>query len=79
METTKTSNIKIHVNPERTYSGQFIGWEYYKLDVLQKTFPFVDNLADLDPDGFDLGDAANNVDMIRHRVLPYRRRGHLVL
>lgn len=78
METTKTGNIKIHINPERKYTGQFVGWKYYKLDDLKKAFPFVSDFSALDPYDFDLGDGANNVAMIMHHVMPYRRQGYVV-
>ena len=78
MKITKTGNIKIHINPERKYQGQFVGWKYYKLAAIKTAFPFIDNIQDLEPDDFDLGAGANNADMIMHHIEPYKRVGYVV-
>ena len=78
MERTKNGNIKIEINPERKYQGQFVGYEHYRLADVSRAFPAVDNFSDLDEDDYDLGDGSNNREMIQHHVMPYRRVGHIV-
>jgi len=78
MEITRNGNVKIEINPERKYQGQFVGYKYYKLTDLQKVFPNVADFGELNPGGFDLGAGANNTDMICHHIQPYRRNGYIV-
>ena len=77
MEITKTGNIKIEVNPERKYAGQFVGYEFYHIMDVAKQFPSVKDFDSLPDDGFDLGDGATNLEMIRHHVQPFRRNGYI--
>ena len=76
MQTTKSGNIKIEINPDRKYDGQFIGHEYYNIDDVKRAFPFISDFSELTRKGFDLGDGANNEEMIRHHVIPFRRSGY---
>ena len=78
METTKNGNIKIEVNPDRKYQGQFVGWRYYNLNTLKSVFKNVSDFSELDPWNFDLGDGANNAEMIMHHVVPFRNCGYIV-
>ena len=78
METTKNGNIKIEINPERKYQGQFIGHRYYKLADVKRAFLFVDDFEAINPHDFDLGEGANNADMIDHHVQSYRNIGYIV-
>ena len=78
MEITKLGNIKININPDRHYQGQFVGQEYYRLADVQRAFPFISDFEEIDEDGFDLGDAADNTEMIRHHCNHYRRIGYIV-
>lgn len=78
MKTTKNGNIKIEVNPERKYQGQFVGYTYYKLEDVRRAFSFMSGFASINEDGFDLGLGANNADMIMYHVQPYRSCGYIV-
>lgn len=77
METTRRGNIKIEVNPERKYRGQFVGYEYYRLADCQGAFPSVGNFPALSCDGNNLSDLVNNEEMIQHHIQPYRRIGYI--
>ena len=74
---TKSGNIKIHINPERKYDGQFIGYRYYDIDDVKRAFPRISDFGGLDVDGLDIGDGATNEQMIEHHVMPFRSVGHI--
>ena len=78
METTRAGNIKIKINPDRHYQGQFVGYEYYSISDINRAFPGVD-VASFDLDSYDdLGLGNSNADMIRHHCSPFRRVGYIV-
>lgn len=78
MKLTETGNIKIAVNTERKYQGQFVGHEYYRKSALDLIFGPTD-WATINPCGYDdLGISNRNDDMIRHHCSPFRRIGIFV-
>ena len=77
LNTTKKGNVKISINPERKYQGQFVGDKFFSLAVLKRVFPAVKNFAELDKDGFDLGDTADNEAMVLYHCTPFRRVGYV--
>jgi len=77
MKITKGGNVRIEINPERKYQGQFVGYRYYKMGALEEAFPGTD-FAEIDDDGFDIGDNATNSEIIPCYVLPFSQIGYTV-
>lgn len=77
MYLTKSGNVRIKINPERHYQGDFIGYLYFDRNALRKVFGR-DDWSSLATDGNELGELANNDEMIIHHLQPFRRCGYTV-
>ena len=77
MNTTASGNIKIEINPDRHYAGQFVGSLFYRLTDVQAAFPAIKDFAALNKDGFDIGYLATNEEMIYQHCMPFRSVGYV--
>ncbi len=74
---TRGGNIKIEVNPDRKYDGQFVGYRYFKGADVSRAFPAIADFGALDKAGYDIGAGADNEQMIQHHIQEYRSVGYI--